>query len=86
MPSNSSACCLTQNHFFQFYEFVLYDYAKVQRTMLDQASLYNQINTQERFYPSYYRVVFYGEGFDDSIKSQEFVYVFLFTIRIITIM
>ena len=77
-----SSICFQRGHLFnlclcrilQYYEFVTFDHENVQRIMLQQAALYKEIRNSERFYLPYYRVAFYGSGFDDTISGQAFVY------------
>eukprot|EP00462_Mataza_sp_D1_P022450 CAMPEP_0175145732 /NCGR_PEP_ID=MMETSP0087-20121206/14951_1 /TAXON_ID=136419 /ORGANISM="Unknown Unknown, Strain D1" /LENGTH=1762 /DNA_ID=CAMNT_0016430545 /DNA_START=76 /DNA_END=5364 /DNA_ORIENTATION=+ len=62
------------NELLQYYQFQTYDYANVTRVLTDQASYFKSISTTDRFYPVYFRIVYYGDGFDDEIRDKEFVY------------
>jgi dedicator of cytokinesis protein 3 len=56
------------------YEFVYYDYQKLSFILQKEANLFRSINDTERFFSMYFRVGFYGKGFDDSLSGFQFIY------------
>ena len=56
------------------FELQAYNYAKLGEVLREQAMLFEQIATAERFYPPYFRVAFVGEGHSASVANEEFVY------------
>lgn len=63
--------CSELRHYYQFQS---YDYNKVSITLQQQAELFQQVIKAERYYPVYFRVVYYGDGFDSAVRGKEFVY------------
>ncbi|KAJ5078342.1 dedicator of cytokinesis [Anaeramoeba ignava] len=55
-----------------------YNYIKLSDLLLKESTFYKQIMTVERFFSSYFRVGYYGKGFETEelkeIKNKEFVY------------
>ena len=58
----------------RYYEFISYDYEKLSRILQQEATLFHKIASTPRFFPSYYRVVFHGKGFENEKDGEEFVY------------
>lgn len=56
-----------------YYKFDTYDYDSLARTLRDIALYYERVLHQQRFYYSYFRVVYYGQ-FDEEIREKEFIY------------
>lgn len=56
------------------YEFTLYDYQKLADILDTQATLVRKISTIDRFFPEYFRVGFYGKGFDPEHEGKEYVF------------
>lgn len=58
----------------EYYE-ATYQYHSQSDNLQFQASLYKRIMTEERFFPSYYRVIFHGKGFSKlNASSRQFIY------------
>jgi len=63
-----------------YYQYDRFDYPKLSNLLQAQSECFRNIVGQERFYPNYFRVVFYGSGFDEELtgastgKEREFVY------------
>ena len=56
------------------YQRSLFDYERLVTVLKKQAQLFGSVVGKERFYPSHFRVGFYGRGFDSEIANQEFIY------------
>eukprot|EP00742_Colponemidia_sp_Colp-10_P004488 GILJ01004791.1.p1 GENE.GILJ01004791.1~~GILJ01004791.1.p1 ORF type:complete len:1775 (+),score=309.30 GILJ01004791.1:791-5326(+) len=56
------------------YETELYDYPRLSLMLREQASYFDSIISQERFFASHFRVAYYGKGFDAEYRDKEFVY------------
>jgi len=52
----------------------MYDYDQLASTLRDEATYFERILHSDRFYYSYFRVVYYGPGFDEEIRGKEFIY------------
>ena len=48
------------------YERSLFDYARLVEVLRKQAALFGSVAAKERFYPSHFRVGFYGRGFEEA--------------------
>ena len=57
-----------------FYETSLYDYGKLSHILRMQATFFDNILTQLRHEPEYFRVGFYGYGFPLFLRNKVFVY------------
>ncbi|KAJ3432662.1 dedicator of cytokinesis [Anaeramoeba flamelloides] len=60
-----------------------YQYFKLSKLLKTESQLYHNISRVERFYPNYYRVGYYGNGFDQlnnkdnfhsTLKNKQFIY------------
>jgi hypothetical protein len=51
-----------------------YQYDRLSDLLKQQAQFFSKILHNERFYANYYRVVYYGVGFDADILGKEFIY------------
>ena len=58
----------------QQYEYRSANYARLSELLIHQASLYQKVAIQERAFPAYFRVAYYGEQWPVSLQSQMFVY------------
>lgn len=58
----------------EFYETRLFDYAKLSHVLRMQATFYDNILTQLRPEPEYFRVGFYGHGFPLFLRNRVFIY------------
>eukprot|EP01113_Clastostelium_recurvatum_P012706 TRINITY_DN1660_c0_g1_i2.p1 TRINITY_DN1660_c0_g1~~TRINITY_DN1660_c0_g1_i2.p1 ORF type:complete len:1788 (-),score=598.32 TRINITY_DN1660_c0_g1_i2:101-5464(-) len=58
----------------QQYEHRTYDYTKLADLLELQAGLVKKIIAVNRFFPNYFRVAYYGKGFDSKYFCKEFVY------------
>ncbi|KAJ3425820.1 dedicator of cytokinesis [Anaeramoeba flamelloides] len=60
------------------YERKTLEYEKLGRVLKTESECWNNISKTERFYPSYYRVGYYGKGFDNekysALFNNEFIY------------
>eukprot|EP01114_Cavostelium_apophysatum_P014920 TRINITY_DN3977_c0_g1_i2.p1 TRINITY_DN3977_c0_g1~~TRINITY_DN3977_c0_g1_i2.p1 ORF type:complete len:1173 (+),score=379.10 TRINITY_DN3977_c0_g1_i2:1536-5054(+) len=56
------------------FETVIFDYQKLADILQQEASLFKRIATSERYSPIYFRVAFYGKGFDTELSGKEFIY------------
>lgn len=56
-----------------YYEHQAFDYVKLASILTEQSGYYKKVLESERFYASYFRVVFHGQ-FDEELKEKEFVY------------
>ncbi|GAM25576.1 hypothetical protein SAMD00019534_087510 [Acytostelium subglobosum LB1] len=56
------------------YEEELCDYQKLADILQQQSTFYRKIIGVERFFCEYFRVGYYGKGFDASIQGKEFIY------------
>eukprot|EP00455_Lapot_gusevi_P001214 TRINITY_DN1049_c0_g1_i6.p1 TRINITY_DN1049_c0_g1~~TRINITY_DN1049_c0_g1_i6.p1 ORF type:complete len:893 (+),score=284.43 TRINITY_DN1049_c0_g1_i6:184-2679(+) len=61
------------NELRRHYEEV-YDYDKLSELLKTEAGYFYKIIHSQRYYCNYYRVVYYGNGFDSEIQGKEFVY------------
>ena len=50
-----------------YYQFDAYDYPKLASLLTEQSENFRQIVSVERFYSNYFRVVYYGAGFEDEL-------------------
>eukprot|EP01114_Cavostelium_apophysatum_P020900 TRINITY_DN713_c0_g1_i1.p1 TRINITY_DN713_c0_g1~~TRINITY_DN713_c0_g1_i1.p1 ORF type:complete len:1705 (+),score=520.73 TRINITY_DN713_c0_g1_i1:76-5190(+) len=55
-------------------QFVTYEYEKLGELLEFQSSLLRKILTEPRFFAEYFRVAFYGKGFDKNISGKTFIY------------
>lgn len=58
----------------EFYENRLYDYGKLSHILRMQATFYDNILTQLRPEPEYFRVGYYGLGFPHFLRNRVFIY------------
>ncbi len=58
----------------QYYQFESYEYDKLSEILAWQADYFKKIAHAERFYSSYFRVVYYGAKLDEDLKDKEFIY------------
>lgn len=58
----------------EFYEKQLFDYRKLSSLLRNQATFLDNIMTQVRLEPAYFRVGFFGRGFPPFLKNKLFVY------------
>eukprot|EP01132_Coremiostelium_polycephalum_P004848 gene4848-6043_t len=56
------------------YEEVLFDYQKLADILQQESTFYRKVIGVERFFSEYFRVGYYGKGFDNSIQGKEFIY------------
>jgi hypothetical protein len=56
------------------YETEVYDYQKLGKMLQRQAELFQKIADQDRFFAEYFRVGFFGQGFDPEYRNKEFIY------------
>ncbi|KAJ1344077.1 hypothetical protein BSLG_001217 [Batrachochytrium salamandrivorans] len=56
------------------YRYRIWDYANLSSILRFQSKLYDKIASEERCYPSYYRVIFYGNGFSRRITGKQYIY------------
>jgi len=56
------------------YEDVTFEYTKLSDILSREASLFKNIVIVERFFCEYFRVGYYGRGFDAQIQGKEYVY------------
>ncbi|KYQ89326.1 SH3 domain-containing protein [Tieghemostelium lacteum] len=56
------------------YEEVLFDYQKLADILQQESTFYRKVIGVERFFSEYFRVGYYGKGFDPSIQGKEFIY------------
>jgi hypothetical protein len=56
------------------YENEVYDYVKLGAMLKQQAELFIKIQDQDRFFAEYFRVGFFGMGFDEEYRDKEFIY------------
>lgn len=56
------------------YSSELFDYEQLSTVLKRQAELLHKIAKNERFFPSYFRVGFYGNGFPSNLDGKAFVY------------
>ncbi|EGC38812.1 hypothetical protein DICPUDRAFT_27977 [Dictyostelium purpureum] len=56
------------------YEEVQFDYQKLADILQQESTFYRKIIGVERFFSEYFRVGYYGKGFDPSIQGKEFIY------------
>ncbi|KAI9221894.1 hypothetical protein BC828DRAFT_404514 [Blastocladiella britannica] len=59
---------------FAYYDNSTYNYEKVAEMLTKQASLYQMIVKEQRYYSEYFRVGYYGMGFPASLRNKQFVY------------
>ncbi|KAJ5067110.1 dedicator of cytokinesis [Anaeramoeba ignava] len=61
-----------------YFEFTKFDYFNLQQSLRKELELFRNLINDSRVYPSYFRVGYYGKGFDDDkyidLKDSEFVY------------
>lgn len=58
----------------QQYEFRSVNYVRLGEVLHHQAKLYQRIATEERAFPSYFRVAYYGQEWPPSLRDRMFVY------------
>jgi Dock homology region 2 len=51
-----------------------FEYSKLAEALTREAKLFRDIVEQERFFCEYFRVGYYGRGFDSQIQGKEFIY------------
>jgi hypothetical protein len=56
------------------YSSVTYDYGKLSALLTKCAGWYDSIMNVERYYPSVFRVAYYGHKFPPQLRNQEFIY------------
>lgn len=66
-----------------YYQFAAFDFLKLSHLLQEQSECFRSIVTTERFYSNYFRVVHFGDGFDEELTGgpaaaatvgKEFVY------------
>lgn len=66
-----------------YYQFAAFDFLKLSLLLQEQSECFRSIVTTDRFYSNYFRVVHFGDGFDDDLSGgpaassgvgKEFVY------------
>ena len=57
-----------------YYQFESFEYDKLSEILAWQSDYFKKIVTTERFYSSYFRVVYYGAAFNDELRDKEFIY------------
>ncbi|PWN21805.1 hypothetical protein BCV69DRAFT_268306, partial [Microstroma glucosiphilum] len=60
--------------FAQQYEYVAVDYVRLSEILAYQAGLFGNIATQERTFPSYFRIAFWGSGWPELLQQKMFIY------------
>ncbi|PWZ03173.1 hypothetical protein BCV70DRAFT_183899 [Testicularia cyperi] len=58
----------------QQYEYRSVNYARLAEVLVHQANLYSKIATEERTFPAYFRVAYYGQDWPASLQGKMFVY------------
>ncbi|KAJ1032676.1 hypothetical protein NDA16_000699 [Ustilago loliicola] len=58
----------------QQYEYVSVNYVRLAEVMHHQAKLYQKIATEERSFPAYFRVAYYGQEWPPALQNKMFVY------------
>jgi dedicator of cytokinesis protein 3 len=56
------------------YETVTYEYDKLAQLLQRESLLFSQIANTQRFFSNYFRVGFYGKGFNSTVRSKQFIY------------
>ncbi|EFA76537.1 hypothetical protein PPL_10305 [Heterostelium album PN500] len=56
------------------YEEVLFDYQKLADILQQQSTFYRKVIGVERFFSEYFKVGYFGRGFDQAIQGKEFIY------------
>nr|KAJ3418921.1 hypothetical protein HK105_007663 [Polyrhizophydium stewartii] len=56
------------------YKYHIWDHTHLTSALRFQAALYDKMASEERCYPSYYRVAFYGRGFSRRVAGKQFIY------------
>lgn len=51
-----------------------FEYVKLADTLAREACLFRNIISQERYFCEYFRVGYYGRGFDSQIQGKEYIY------------
>ena len=58
----------------QRYETALYQYDKLAAMLQKEGTFFSLIAGTQRFFANYFRVGFYGRGFNDAMRSKQFIY------------
>lgn len=58
----------------QQYEYRSVNYVRLAEVLQHQAKLYQRIGTEERTFPAYFRVAYYGQEWPPSLQNKMFVY------------
>lgn len=56
------------------YEYHAVDYSRLADVLTLQASLFQKIGTEERVFPNYFRVAYYGSQWPNSLQGKNFIY------------
>ncbi|KAJ3312728.1 hypothetical protein HDV04_002692 [Boothiomyces sp. JEL0838] len=56
------------------YEHKIFDYFKLSELLKFRVYLYDKISLNQRSFPTYYRVAFYGKGFTSKLSGKQFVF------------
>ncbi|KAJ8324559.1 Deoxycytidine kinase 1 [Batrachochytrium dendrobatidis] len=56
------------------YRYRVWDYTHLSSILRFQANMYDKMISEERYYPMYYRVSFYGRGFPRRVSGKQYVY------------
>eukprot|EP01133_Synstelium_polycarpum_P010994 gene10994-12806_t len=56
------------------YEEVTFEYTRLADILQQESTFYRKVIGVERFFAEYFRVGYYGRGFDASIQGKEFIY------------
>ncbi len=56
------------------YESSTYEYDKLAALLQKEGLMFSQIANTQRFFSNYFRVGFYGKGFNSTVRSKQFIY------------
>jgi hypothetical protein len=69
------SCIKLLDELADLYKVVMPDYSKLAQILERQVGFYRRIATEDRFFPTMFRVGYYGQGFkNDAIRNKEFIY------------
>lgn len=69
------SCIKLLDELAELYKVVMPDYSKLAQVLERQVGFYRRIATEDRFFPTMFRVGYYGKGFtNDAIRNKEFIY------------
>ena len=58
----------------QRYEKETFEYDRLGALTMRQGSFFTQMVSLPRFYPNFFRVGFYGKGFNETVRNKQFIY------------